>query len=284
MTRWLPASLFSAAVIGASSAGAQPAAALVAAPPTGRMAAAEARLSGYLPRGQAPDAAVFIPPAPQPGSALEAADLDTWRRTRALEGSARWRIAAADAVLAPAAIMADFACALGVRLDPATAPSLARLITRAGQDGGGAAGRAKAIYKRPRPFVTQGGAMCLPEQRASLTQSWSYPSGHATYGWVVGLLLSELAPDRGPALLARGRAYGDSRVVCGVHYPSDVEQGRNVASGVIAVLHSDPSFRADLDLARAEVAVARARGGAPETGQCRVEAETLAMAPVTATR
>jgi acid phosphatase (class A) len=33
----------------------------------------------------------------------------------------------------------------------------------------------------------------------------------------MGLILAELAPERATPILNRGRAYGESRVVCGVH-------------------------------------------------------------------
>ena len=55
----------------------------------------------------------------------------------------------------------------------------------------------------------------------------------------------------------RARSIGESRVVCGVHYLSDVEEGRTNGSALVAALHSSPEFRADMEKARAEVAAAR---------------------------
>jgi acid phosphatase (class A) len=72
-------------------------------------------------------------------------------------------------------------------------------------------------------------------------------------------VLAELAPSRADAILQRGRDFGDSRVICGYHYPSDIEAGRTIAAGVIARLHADASFRRDLDAARAELARAYPR-------------------------
>ncbi len=62
----------------------------------------------------------------------------------------------------------------------------------------------------------------------------------------------------------RGRAYGQSRVVCGVHTPSAVEAGRTVGGSVLAVLNTDPTFRADLEAARAELAQTRRTAAAPQ--------------------
>jgi acid phosphatase (class A) len=70
--------------------------------------------------------------------------------------------------------------------------------------------------------------------------------------------LAELVPSRADAILQRGRDYGDSRVVCGLHYPSDVEAGRTIAAAALARLHADPAFRRALDEARSELAQAYA--------------------------
>lgn len=66
--------------------------------------------------------------------------------------------------------------------------------------------------------------------------------------------MAELVPSRADAILQRGRDYGDSRVICGYHFPSDIEAGRLLAAGVIARLHADANFRRDLDAARSELA------------------------------
>ncbi len=112
---------------------------------------------------------------------------------------------------------------------------------------------AKNRYARQRPFVTDA---TLPTciERTDLRASGSYPSGHAAFGWAWALLLAELVPSRADALLQRGRDYGESRVVCGVHFPSDVEAGRTIAAAAIARLHAEPAFRRELEAARLELA------------------------------
>ena len=76
-------------------------------------------------------------------------------------------------------------------------------------------------------------------------------------------LLSEIAPDRADAILARGLAYGESRNVCNVHWHSDVVAGRVIGAGVGARLHAEPAFRVDLEKAKAELAAIRAQGVKP---------------------
>jgi acid phosphatase (class A) len=84
--------------------------------------------------------------------------------------------------------------------------------------------------------------------------------------WAWGLILAEIAPDRSTEILRRAREIGDSRIICGVHYLSDVEEGRTNGSILVAALHANPAFRSDLAKARAEVAAARAAPHAAPTG------------------
>lgn len=113
---------------------------------------------------------------------------------------------------------------------------------------------AKDRYARPRPFVLDDTLATCIEPSDQLAASGSYPSGHAAFGWAWALVLAELVPSRADALLQRGRDYGDSRIVCGVHFPSDVDAGRAIAAAAIARLHAEPSFRRALGDARNELA------------------------------
>ena len=77
-------------------------------------------------------------------------------------------------------------------------------------------------------------------------------------------------------ILARGRAFGESRIVCNHHWYSDVVWGRFMGAATVARLHADPTFRADLEAAKAEFAALRAKG-VPPTGDCKAEAAALAL-------
>lgn len=83
--------------------------------------------------------------------------------------------------------------------------------------------------------------------------NYSYPSGHSTYGTYVALLLAEMVPEKRDQLLARGREYGYSRVINGVHFPTDVEAGRIAATVMVVLMLQNPHFRADLAEAKAEL-------------------------------
>ena len=130
----------------------------------------------------------------------------------------------------------------------------------------------KMKYQRPRPFMENGKPTCTPDQEDVLRKDGSYPSGHSAIGFGTGLILAEVVPDRAAQLVARGRAFGDSRRICNVHWLSDVEEGRVVASAVMARLNAEPAFAADLAAARAEVAAARGSLPVPD---CARENATL---------
>jgi acid phosphatase (class A) len=222
---------------------------------------------GYL-SAQAIGAEAYLAPPPTRGSTRDLGDLEVFTATRALEGTPRWRLAQSDANAESPAAPKAFDCALGTSLDVAKQPILIRMLLRASTDGDHLSRSAKVKYARPRPFLVKDGPICIAREQWLVDQG-AYPSGHAATGWTWGLILSELAPDRSEALMSRARSFGDSRVICGVHYVTDVEAGRAVASATLARLHSDPAFKADLEVARAELAAARASTAAPATCAAR---------------
>jgi acid phosphatase (class A) len=228
--------------------------------------------TGYLDSAHVPDVTKLLGPPPAAGSGTKTGDVATFRATRSLQGSPRWRLAASDADYGAGPMLHDFSCVLGARLDPATAPALAGLLTRLTFDSSNTERSAKSYYRRPRPFVEIGGPICVTPDDY-LKKSYSYPSGHSTYSWTVGLVLADIAPDHTAAILARARTYGESRVVCGVHYESDVQAGRLAATALFGALQSNPTFRKDLEAARAELARLRSHPvAAPDKAQCELEA------------
>jgi acid phosphatase (class A) len=213
----------------------------------------------YLAAGDEADAAQFLPAFPVKGSHAKAEDQYVFDKLRHAKGSARWKQAIADADWHSTAVIAGYSCALGVTLDTSNAPHLIALMDRAQEDLQIASSKAKTYFHRDRPFVGNRKATCVERSTVSngKTISYSYPSGHSALGWMSALILAELVPDRASAVIARGRAYGESRAVCGMHWESDVETGRYVGAAVVATLHSNAAFRADMDAARTEIAAAR---------------------------
>ena len=80
----------------------------------------------------------------------------------------------------------------------------------------------------------------------------AYPSGHATGAFTIAFFLAELDPENGETYLADARRIAENREIAGVHYPSDSEAGRLLARQLVDAFLRDRSFRALLDMARAE--------------------------------
>lgn len=243
--------------------------------PTSAAAAAAAGFPAYLPEGAGIESLAFLPPPPESGSAAAAHDEDVARRLLRLRGSARWSLAVEDANTEFPRVATTWSCALGVAVTPDGTPTLYRLLRRVQADSSRATRSAKDHYRRARPFVVNGQPTCTPQDDQRLAADGSYPSGHAARGWLWAMVVAEVAPDRAHAVMARGRAYGESRLVCNVHWRSDVLASRDLAAAVAMRLHESAEFRADVERARAEVAAARARG-ASVGRDCASEAAALA--------
>jgi len=232
-------------------------------------------LAGYLPPDALPNSLEFVPPPPAAGSTATALDEELNTRTFALQGTPRWRLAHEDANLMFPRAAGTFSCALDAPITEVETPRLYMLLRRTLADAGLSTYAVKNRYGRARPFMANKKTTCTPDEEEYLRKDGSYPSGHAAIGWAWALILSEIAPERSDAILARGRAFGQSRMVCNVHWQSDVVEGQLVGSAAVARLHADPAFRADLKAATSEVAEVRSRSLEP-TRDCRAEAEALA--------
>jgi len=244
-------------------------------------AAAAPAAPGFLTPETTPDATAIIPPAPTAGEPRNDADWAMFRATRAIRelNPDRWALAINDDSYRPADLLKDFSCSMGVELTPANSPKLSSLLSRAAQDAGSAGAKAKDVYKRTRPYLSNYGDICIAKSDA-LARSYDYPSGHAALSWVQGLILSQLAPDRAEKLMARARAYGESRIVCGVHNWSAVEGGRSNAASVFAALQGSSEYQRALNAAKSELASVRRSGKAPDAAACEKEFElTKPLAP-----
>lgn len=214
-----------------------------------------ARVAGYLQPG-ALDGRSILGPPPAADSPHGRADRTVFEETRALQGSDRWKTAIQDNDLWAGGALKRFSCAMGVELDARQTPTAWKILHKIEMDVRTVGGPAKNAYGRQRPLIGNDRPICVPREDWMRTNA-SYPSGHAMTAWSWALILSETAPARADALLALGKDSGDSRVVCGVHFPSDVEAGRTLGSAMVARLHADRAFAADLAKAKREIARAK---------------------------
>ncbi|SER88506.1 acid phosphatase [Sphingobium sp. YR768] len=237
------------------------------------------RPAGYLTPGEF-DVTSVLEPAPRRGDPRFDTDRKIFRATRKLEGTPRWTLATNDVDYSVPALLHDYSCAVGATLTPDNAPRLVAVLERAGSDTSAQTNIAKNIYQRERPFTFDRGPVCQPTSelfdKKRNKMSFDYPSGHTTRGWTWALVLTAIAPDRAQQILQRGRAYGDSRFVCGAHNESAVEAGMQSASATMALVSTKPAYQVDLAAARAELAALRSANSAPPQG-CEAEAALIAQ-------
>ncbi len=139
---------------------------------------------------------------------------------------------------------------MGANFNARTFPLTALLSTHVGDDEGANTAQLKKGFARVRPYNADKSLrpVCKTKKKDD-----SYPSGHATAGYLQALTLIELVPEKRDAILARAEEYAQNRLVCGVHYRSDVEASKLVAYAVHAVMRENVQFKAELAAAAAEL-------------------------------
>ena len=194
------------------------------------------------------DPGALLPPPPAPGlpqARAELAELQAMDRARtpAMLAAARFDSDTKDASI--------FATAIGPGFDLARLPATARLMNEVRVAEKDAADRSKAHFRRTRPWVAAPGLHhCGKDDDADWS---SYPSGHTTMGYSMGAVLARLLPARAGAIMARAAQYGQSRIVCEVHYRSDVTAGEALGMVVAERLMQNPAFQTDYAKAAEEL-------------------------------
>jgi acid phosphatase (class A) len=242
---------------------AAPAAAQPAAAPA--MVAPAARPPGYLAGKPPLDVLRLLPPPPAAGSPEDRADRLVYKDSKRAVGGVLWQRAIGQLSVTSPAFVQQLSCAFGAALSPEATPATMRLLARAGSDLAPAVSQAKAHYNRPRPFTTDRGKACDPDAADGKGEKLgaAFPSGHAAVGWLWGLILSDVRPERSATLLHFGKETGDLRLACRVHWLSDVTHGRLFATALYQRIADQDAYKADLDAARTEVALAPVPQGCP---------------------
>ncbi len=191
--------------------------------------------------------AALIPDPPAIGSAANDAQLAELQAIQATRTPAQ--VAAAKADEAEEDIFA-YKTVFGPGFSAEALPVTAQLGAHVKNEQSVAGAALKAIFQRPRPYQTD---KSLHPVCALTDAPNSYPSGHALTGYLEGLTLAELVPEKRTEILARADDYARNRLVCGVHYPSDIEASRRVAYVVFGYMLATSKFQHDLAVAKAEM-------------------------------
>ena len=161
-------------------------------------------------------------------------------------------IAIRDAVYSLECIAQEFSEPFGLTISEENTPEIWKLLRDAKATCEAISGFPKYYYKRKRPFVRFQEPTATPQFEPELRRNFSYPSGHTILGWASALLLTEINPERADTILARGMMYGESRVIVGAHWQSDVDAGRLAAAAAYARMHTSDRFLEQMRRARQE--------------------------------
>ncbi len=207
----------------------------------------------YLDVSQISDLLKWLPAPPDTISEAFAHDLMRyfWGKTQRLD-SERAQIAVGDADFSIEGVGEAFSVPFGLPISKEGTPEIYNLLERGLNTIDLICILPKEFYMRKRPFERLHEPTLVPEDESLLALNGSYPSGHAIRGWGAALLMVEINPEAADTLLARGLMYGDSRLIAGVHWQSDVDAGRLAASAAYALLHTSEAFRIQMAKAQAE--------------------------------
>ncbi|MFY9710630.1 MAG: phosphatase PAP2 family protein [Candidatus Cybelea sp.] len=193
----------------------------------------------YLHPGQL-DLVLFLPPPPDPGSLPERTDQAEVAATIASRSDLQ-----VERAQQAVRNVFFFAPSVGSSFDATHDPVTAAFFDRIGADVGKLVDDAKLYYGRPRPT-------------GAAKRRGSYPSGHAAFAAAAAVVLSQAVPCKRSEIFKQARAFGQNRIILGLHYPSDIVAGWTSGTLAAYAMMQEPQFQRDLAAAKAEL-----RGACP---------------------
>jgi acid phosphatase (class A) len=189
---------------------------------------------------------LILSPPPARDSATTAAELKELHRIEAARTAEQVAQAKADDQEEDIFV---FGSVLGPGFNAEALPITASLSAHIRKDESVESTPLKNIYRRPRPYQVDS---TLRPVCALNSEPTSYPSGHSLSGYLLAFTLVQLVPEKRQQILDRADEYVHNRLICGVHYASDIEASRRIAYVIFGSLVASPNFQRDLAAAREE--------------------------------
>jgi len=211
----------------------------------------------YFTKAELPNMANILPAPPEFESARFVADQSQylWGKLMRLD-EARCAQAQRDAVYSMQTIIDEFGGIFGLEITKEETPEIYSILQDVCASCDSIYSDAKAHFNRMRPYAYYNEGTIVPEKEEKHRNEGSYPSGHTVLGWTSALLLADInqSPKAMEGLLARGYEFGQSRVIAGYHWQSDVDAGRMAGSVLYQLIRNHERFIGQLAKARAEFA------------------------------
>lgn len=220
---------------------------------SGIIARAQNAYDLYLNEKEVPNAVYWLPAPPEPGSSQFMYDISQyyWGKDQRND-SLRAQKAIREAAYEIKDMAAQFSDAFGMEISEEKTPAIYKVIQHGVETIRLSATNPKATYMRTRPYAYFNEPTLVPEEEEELRHNGSYPSGHAIRGWGMALILCEINPEAQNELFKLGYEWGQSRVIAGYHWQSDVDASRLLAAATYARLHTCKEYLNDLEKAKKE--------------------------------
>jgi acid phosphatase (class A) len=186
-----------------------------------------------------------LPPPPTETSAQEADELAELHRIEASRTAEQEERAKLDDAEEEVFV---YRTVLGKDFKADGLPTVAAFFARVKNDASVFAKAGKVAWHRRRPIAVD--PSLHPIGRGT---SESYPSGHATLGWLDGIILAAMVPEKREEILTRAADYAHNRLVCGVHFRSDIEASQVAATIASQLLMQNTQFQSEFKAARLEL-------------------------------
>ena len=193
------------------------------------------------------DASRFLPPPPAQDSIRTRGELQELHAIAVIASDARKAAATHDAHDETPDI---FNAAIG--FDIATTPQTQKLLQIVVDEEDPDSKAAKSFFHRLRPYAADPTLVTCETPKPGKPAN-SYPSGHSTLGFAMGVVLAQVMPDKAQAILARAGEYAENRLVCGVHYRSDIVAGQQFGTILALKLMQKPAFQQQMAAAQTEL-------------------------------
>ncbi len=211
----------------------------------------------YFTKAELPNIVNILPALPEFESVRFAADQSQYLWGKLMrQDEARCAQAKRDAVYGIQTIINEFGGIFGVEISKEGTPAIYSILQDVCASCHDIYTDAKSHYNRMRPYTYYHEGTIVPEKEEKHRYEGSYPSGHTVLGWTAALLLADInqSPQAMEGLLTRGYEFGQSRVIAGYHWQSDVDAGRMAGSVLYQMIRNHERFISQLAKARTEFA------------------------------
>lgn len=207
----------------------------------------------YLTADEVPNAVYWLPAPPAPGSSQFMYDISQyyWGKEQRKD-TLRAQKAIRQAAYENKDMIPIFSEVFWMEISEEKTPAIYKVVDWSVETIRLSATAPKEAHNRVRPYVYFNEPILVPQDEEELRTNGSYPSGHTIKAWGMALVLCEINPAAQDALYQLGYEWGQSRVIAGFHWQSDVDASRLLAAACYARLHTCRAFLDDMKAAQKE--------------------------------